>query len=116
LRAEERRDHEEIRGGTRVNEVGGVAAEIILHLLLKAVSERAGGEPELEDAFDAEAQFLVVVDAAGVGDLGFAGDERLFRVGDLVVLRDELENFFAELRSGGFRRIHDRGAKESFTL
>ena len=96
LRAEQRGDHEQVGRGAGVDEIGRVAAEIVAHLLLELVRERPGGEPELEDAFDAEPQFLVVVDAARVGHFGLARHERLGRMGDLVVARDEAQDFFAQ--------------------
>ena len=55
LRAEQRGDHEQIRRGAGVDEIGGLAAEVVLHLALELVREGPGGQPELQDAVDADA-------------------------------------------------------------
>jgi hypothetical protein len=109
LRAEQRRDHEQVRRGTRIDEVGRVGAEIVAHLLLELVRKGAGGEPEIEDAFGAKAQFLVIINAPGVGNFALAGDKRLRRVGHLVVAGDEAQDFLAELGGGSVGGIHGAG-------
>jgi hypothetical protein len=110
LRAEQRGDHEQVRRRAGVDQVRRLRAEIVAHLPLELVGEWPCRQPELQHAVHAQAQFLVIIDAARIRNLRLTRNERLPRMRDGVVPRHQIHDLITD--RGSFRCAHSSSSPD----